>query len=349
MLNAAVGRGQMGRRGGELTPARWSRRTLLRVGGALALAPSILGGTAQHARAASQSKAPLPSWREGAIKQRILAFVAAVTTPGSAQYVPPAERIATFDNDGTLWCEQPLYVQGFFVFDRARTLATQDPALAQRDPFRAILANDREAMAQFGEQEIGELLAATQTGMTPEEFNQIATAWFATARHPRFGRLFVDLVYQPQLELLAYLRGNGFKTFIVSGGGVDFMRAYAPDAYGIPTEQIVGSSAKTRFELRDGRAVLVKLPELGSNDDKDGKPININLHIGRRPLLAFGSGARLMLLVHHDDAVREYAYDRDSPIGRLDVALDEARTHGWSVVSMRNDWEAIFPPERPSR
>jgi hypothetical protein len=219
-------------------------------------------------------------------------------------------------------------------------------------------------MAQFGEQEIGELLAATQTGMTPEEFNQIATAWFATARHPRFGRLFVDLVYQPQLELLAYLRGNGFRTFIVSGGGVDFMRAYAPDAYGIPTDQIVGSSAKTRFELRDGRAILVKLPELGSNDDKDGKPININLHIGRRPLLAFGnsdgdlqmlqytasgSGARLMLLVHHDDAVREYAYDRDSPIGRLDVALDEARTHGWSVVSMRDDWETIFPPERPSR
>jgi phosphoglycolate phosphatase-like HAD superfamily hydrolase len=338
--------------------ARWSRRTMLRVGGALALAPAVLGRTAPGAGAAEQGKVPLPSWREGTNKQRILAFVAAVTTPGSAQYVPPAERIAKFDNDGTLWCEQPLYVQGFFIFDRARTLASQDPALAAREPFRAILANDREAMAHFGEQEIGELLAATSTGMTPEEFVQIAAAWIATAHHPRFGRLFIELTYQPQLELLDYLRANGFKTFIVSGGGIDFMRALPNSVYGIPPEQIVGSSAKTRFELRDGRAVLVKLPELGSSDDKDGKPININLHIGRRPLLAFGnsdgdlqmlqyaaggSGARLMLLVHHDDAEREYAYDRDSHIGRLDQALDEARARNWAVVSMRDDWQSIFP------
>jgi hypothetical protein len=339
--------------------ARWSRRAMLRAGGALALAPAVLGRGAPGAGAAEQGKVPLPSWREGANKQRILAFVAAVTTPGSAQYVPPAERIATFDNDGTLWCEQPLYVQGFFVVDRARTLATQDPALAEREPFRAVLANDLQALAQASEQEIDELLAATSTGMTPEEFIQIAAAWLATARHPRFGRLFMDLTYQPQLELLDYLRANGFKTFIVSGGGVDFMRALPNSVYGIPREQIVASSAKTRFELRDGRAELVKLPELGSNDDKDGKPININLHVGRRPLLAFGnsdgdlqmlqytasgSGARLMLLVHHDDAEREYAYDRDSHVGRLDQALDEARARDWVVVSMRDDWGSIFPP-----
>jgi hypothetical protein len=337
---------------------RWSRRAVLRVGGALALAPVALGGTARGELAAGQGKEALPSWRDGAIKQRILDFVAAVTTPGSAQFVPPAERIATFDNDGTLWVEQPLYVEGFFVFDRARQMAAQDPALAERDPYKAILANDREAMAQFGEQEIGELMAATHTGMTPEEFERIAAAWFATARHPRFGRLFMELTYQPQLELLAYLRANDFKTFIVSGGGVDFMRALPASVYGIPREQIVGSSAKTRFELRDGRAELIKLPELGSNDDKEGKPININLHIGRRPLLAFGNsdgdlqmlqytaagdGARLMLLVHHDDAEREYAYDRDSHVGRLDQALDAARARGWLVVSMRDDWRTIFP------
>jgi phosphoglycolate phosphatase-like HAD superfamily hydrolase len=339
--------------------ARWSRRSLLRAGGALAFAPVALGGPASAGRAARQGEVALPSWREGEARQRILDFVAAVTTPGSAQYVPPAARIATFDNDGTLWAEQPLYFQAFFVFDRARALAAQDPALAARDPFRAILANDREAMAGFGEQEIGELMAATQTGMTPEEFAPIVRAWLATARHPRFGRPFTELVYQPQLELLAYLRDHGFKTFIVSGGGIDFMRVFSDEVYGIPPEQVVGSSAKTRFELRDGRAVLVKLPELGSLDDKEGKPINIHLHIGRRPILAFGNsdgdlqmlqytaageGPRLMLLVHHDDAEREYAYDRDSHIGRLDQALDAALAQGWVVVSIRDDWGTVFPP-----
>jgi phosphoglycolate phosphatase-like HAD superfamily hydrolase len=344
--------------------ARWSRRAVLRAGGALALAPAVLGGTAREGLAASQGKVPLPSWREGAVKQRILDFVEAVTTTGSARYVPPAARIATFDNDGTLWCEQPLYVQGFFVIDRARALASQDPALADRDPYKAILANGREAMAEFGEKEIADLVATTSTGMTPEEFLQVAAAWFANARHPRFGRLFIDLTYQPQLELLAYLQANGFTTFIVSGGGVDFMRALPDSVYGIPRERIVGSSAKTRFEQREGRAVLVKLPELGSDDDKEGKPININLHIGRRPLLAFGNsdgdlqmlqytasgdGARLMLLVHHDDAEREYAYDRDSAVGRLDQALDEARARDWAVVSMRDDWATIFPATETAR
>jgi phosphoglycolate phosphatase-like HAD superfamily hydrolase len=308
--------------------------------------------------AASQDGDPLPSWRDGPTKQRILAFVAAVTTEGSPTYVPPAERIATFDNDGTLWAEQPLYFQGFFAIDQARALAAKNAELAEREPFRALLANDREAIASFGEQEIGELLAATHAGMTPEAFLQGARAWLDSARHPRFGRLFKACVYQPQLELLAYLRANGFKTFIVSGGGVDFIRAFAEDVYGIPPEQVVGSSGKTRFELQDGRAVLVKLPELGSVDDKEGKPININLHIGRRPILAFGNsdgdlqmlqytasgtGPRLMLLVHHDDAEREYAYDRDSHVGRLDQALDTARAQGWQVVSMKEDWQTVFP------
>jgi hypothetical protein len=335
----------------------WSRRAVLRAGGALATTPWVLRD-ATDGRLDGQAKVPLPSWRDGPHKERILAFVSAVTTPGSPRYVPPAERIATFDNDGTLWVEQPLYAQGFFALDRARELVRQDPSLAEKQPFKAIFENDRQAMASFSEQEIGEVLAATQTGTTPEEFLAVARAWLATARHPRFGRLFTECVYQPQLELLAYLRANGFKTFIVSGGGVDFMRAYTDEAYGVPREQVVGSSAKTRFELQGGRAMLVKLPELNSLDDKEGKPININLQIGRRPLLAFGNsdgdqqmlqytagreGPSLMALVHHDDAVREYAYDRDSAIGRLDKALDEALAQNWLVVSMRDDWLTIFP------
>jgi phosphoglycolate phosphatase-like HAD superfamily hydrolase len=303
---------------------------------------------------------PLPSWNDGPARQAIVDFVTRVTDESGPDFVPPAERIATFDNDGTLWCEQPVYVQAVFALDRARVLAARDPSLAEKPAFRAILNRDRDAMARLGEREIGELVAATHAGMTPEAFVEIARDWLATAEHPRFHRPYTRCVYQPQLELLNYLRANGFKTFLVTGGGVDFVRAFAEPVYGIPPERTVGSSTKTRFEIgADGDdARLIKLPELNSIDDKDGKPININLQIGRRPILAFGNsdgdlamlqytaagkGPRLMLLVHHDDPDREYAYGRESRVGRLDKALDEADRRGWLVVSMKRDWKTVFP------
>ena len=276
-------------------------------------------------------------------------------------FVAPAGRIATIDNDGTLWCEQPVYFQAIFVFDRVRQLAETHPEYKEKQPFRAILENDRAAMAHFTKIELATLLATTHTGMTCDEFDRIARNWLDTARHPRFQRLYKECVYQPQLELLAYLKANGFKTFIVSGGGIDFIRGYAEETYGIPPERVVGSSAKTRFELRDGKAELLKLPELNSLDDGAGKPVNIDLHIGRRPILAFGNsdgdlemlqyaaggpGPRLTLLLHHDDARREYAYDRKSRVGQLDKAWDEAIKRGWPVVSMKNDFKKVFAFEQ---
>jgi phosphoserine phosphatase len=301
---------------------------------------------------------PLPSWNEGASKNTIITFVTRVTTEGTPDFVPPAERIATFDNDGTLWCEQPIYVQAAFAFHRAHVMASQDPSLRDKPGFQAILSNDHEAIARFTSAEIASLLAVTHAGITPEAFDQIAKTWLATARHPRFKRLFKECVYQPQLELLAYLKSSGFKVFIVTGGGIDFVRAFAEEVYGIPPERVIGSSAKTRFEIRDGKPDLIKLPELNSIDDREGKPININLHIGRRPILAFGNsdgdlqmlefttgapGARLSLLVHHDDATREFAYDHPSRIGQLDKALTAAKQKGWTLVSMKTDWKTIFP------
>ena len=273
----------------------------------------------------------------------------------------PSGRIATIDNDGTLWCEQPVYFQAMFVFDRVRQLADKKPELKEKQPYRAILENDRASMASFTKYDLAALLASTHSGMTSEEFERIARNWLDSARHPRFRRLFKECVYQPQLELLAYLKANGFKTFIVSGGGIDFIRGYAEETYGIPPERVIGSSVKTRFELRDGKAELLKLPELNSLDDGAGKPINIDLHIGRRPILAFGNsdgdlemlqytadgpGPRLMLLLHHDDAEREYAYDRQSKVGRLDKAWDEATKRGWPVVSMKDDFRAVFAFEK---
>ena len=311
--------------------------------------------TVAHGQAATGD--PLPSWNDGVPKQAIMDFVTRVTTQGGPDFVPPAARIATIDNDGTLWCEQPAYVQAFFVFERVKQLAVTNPELKVKQPYRAILEDDRATMARFSSHEIVALVAATHSGMTPEEFDRMAGAWLEKARHPRFQRLYKDCVYQPQLELLAHLRANGFKTFIVSGGGVDFIRAFAEGTYGITPERVIGSSAKTRFELRDGKAVLIKLPELNSIDDGPGKPININLQIGRRPILAFGnsdgdlemlqytaagSGPRLMLLLHHDDADREYAYDRTSHVGRLDKAWDEATKRGWQVVSMKRDFKTVF-------
>jgi phosphoglycolate phosphatase-like HAD superfamily hydrolase len=305
--------------------------------------------------------ADLPSWNEGPAKAAILDFVADVTTPNTAGFVPVAERIAVFDNDGTLWVEQPMYVQGVFAFDRLRALAPQHPEWQTQQPFKAALEGDRATLADAGEQGLVALVMATHAGMTTDAFAAAVTDWLATAQHPRFQRPYLRLVYRPMVELLGYLRANGFKTFIVSGGGVDFMRPWAEGAYGIPPEQVVGSSIKAGFELRDGRPVLVKLPEIEFVDDKAGKPAGIHRFIGRRPIAAFGNsdgdlemlqwttigvpGRRFGLIVHHDDAEREYAYDRDSHVGRLDEALDAAPAAGWAVVSMKNDWREVFPPQ----
>ena len=301
---------------------------------------------------------PLPSWNEGPAKQAIVEFVRAVTDKSNPSYVAPEERMATFDNDGTLWCEQPMYFQGFFTFERVKALAPKHPEWKEKRPFKAILENDMKALAAAGEKGVGEILMTTHAGMTTGEFEGIVREWFATARHPRFNRPYTDLVYQPMLELLGYLRENGFKTYIVSGGGVEFMRPWTEKAYGIPAEQVVGSSIKLKFGMRDGKPVLMRLPEIDFIDDGPGKPVGIQKFIGRRPVAAFGNsdgdhqmlqwtaageGLRFMLLVRHTDAEREWAYDRQSPIGRLDKALDEAQSRGWTVVDMKKDWKRVFP------
>ena len=311
--------------------------------------------------AAQADSAPLASWSDGGPRQAILAFVERVTRKGSPDYVAPAARIAVFDNDGTLWSEQPMYVQLAFAIDRVKALSPSHPEWATAQPFKAAIDGDMKALAASGERGLLELVMATHAGNTTEEFERIVADWIATARHPGTGRLYTEMVYQPMLELLAYLRANGFKTFIVSGGGVEFMRPWAEQVYGVPPEQVIGSSIKTRYELRGGRPVLTRLPELNFLDDKDGKPVAIHQHIGRRPIAAFGNsdgdfqmldwtsagpGPRLALLVHHDDAAREAAYDRGSHIGRLARGLDEAATRGWIVASMKHDWKRVFkaPP-----
>jgi phosphoserine phosphatase len=315
--------------------------------GALALPPVV-------ARAAE----PLPSWNDGKAKQAIEEFVGKVTKSGSPDYVRPAERIATFDNDGTLWAEQPMYFQMQFALDRVKALAPQHPEWKDTEPFASLLKGDVKSALAGGEGAMLQILMAAHAGMTTEEFDKIVTDWMATARHPVTKRAYTGMVYQPMLELLRYLRANGFKTFIVSGGGIEFMRPWTEKVYGIPPEQVIGSSLKTKFEMRDGKPVLVRLAEINFVDDKEGKPVGINEHIGRRPIAAFGnsdgdlqmlqwtaagSGARFCLYVHHDDATREWAYDRQSSIGRLDQGLDEAAAKGWTVVSMKDDWKQIFP------
>jgi hypothetical protein len=302
---------------------------------------------------------PLPSWNDGAAKRAIVDFVQRVTTSGGQDFVPERERIATFDNDGTLWAEQPMYFQLAFALDRVKALAPQHPEWQEQEPFKSILKGDVKTALAGGEVAVMQVLVATHTSMTTEEFTRTVTDWAATARHPRFNRLYTECVYQPMLELLAYLRANGFKTYIVSGGGIEFMRPWTEKVYGIPPEQVVGSSGKTKFAMRDDKPVLLRLPELDFIDDKEGKPVGINKFIGRRPILAFGnsdgdhqmlqwtaagSGPRFMGLVHHTDAEREWAYDRTSHIGRLDKALDAALAKGWTVVSMKDDWKTIFPP-----
>jgi hypothetical protein len=304
---------------------------------------------------------PLPSWNDGAGKTAVLNFVRRVTTTGGADFVPPAERIATFDNDGTLWTEQPIYVQFEFALDRVKSLAAQHPEWKQQQPFQAVLEGDHKSLAAAGEAGLMKILAATHSGMTTEEFETIVRQWLATARHPRFQRPYTELVYQPMVELLNYLRSNGFKTFIVSGGGVEFMRPWTEKTYGIPPEQVVGSMGKLKFEMRGSGPVLLREPGIDLVDDRAGKPVGIQKFIGRRPIFAAGnsdgdlemlqwttagSGARFALLVRHTDAEREFAYDRNSHIGRLDKALDEARKRGWLVVDMKKDWKTIYSPAR---
>lgn len=301
---------------------------------------------------------PLPSWSDTAPKQAIVTFVERVTKEGAPDFVPVGERIAVFDNDGTLWSEQPVYTQAAFVVDRVKALALEHPEWTMKEPFASLLKEDWRSITAMGEAGIAELMTVTHSGMTTEEFSRTVTDWMATARHPKTGKLYTEMVYQPMLELLDYLRANGFKTFIVSGGGIEFMRPWTERVYGIPPEQVIGTTGGLKLELRDGVPVLLKLPELIHNDDKEGKPVGIQRHIGRRPIAAFGnsdgdlamlqwtaggSGSRFCLYVHHDDAERETAYDRDSEIGRLDKGLDEAKKRGWTIVSMKQDWKSIFP------
>jgi phosphoglycolate phosphatase-like HAD superfamily hydrolase len=321
---------------------------------------SIMATSISPAKPASdesaRGSAPLPSWNEGATKQRILDFVRGVTTVGGPQFVKPEDRIAVFDNDGTLWCEQPFYFQLAFVLDRMKAMAPQHPEWKDNPLYAAVLADDMKTVAAGGAKGILELATITHAGMTTDEFSKIVEDWIATARHPKFNRLYTDVIYQPMLELLAYLRANGFKTFIVSGGGIEFMRVWAEKVYGIPPEQVIGSSIVTKFEIVAGVPVLTRLPQLNFMDDNVGKPVGINSHIGRKPIAAFGnsdgdlqmlqwttvnSEHRFGLLVHHTDSIREYAYDA-SPLGKLDVALTEAATRGWTVVDMKNDWNRVF-------
>jgi phosphoglycolate phosphatase-like HAD superfamily hydrolase len=331
-----------------------SRRAVL----AGVLAAGLFGFASGQAQ--SEASDPLPSWNEGPVKKSIIDFVTRVTKEGAPDYVKPELRIATIDNDGTLWVEQPMYTQLAFALDRVKVLAPQHPEWKTMQPFKAVLDGDADALAASGEKGMVEIIAATHSGMSTDDFLKIVGDWLATAKHPRFKRLYTELVYQPMLELLAYLRANQFKTFIVSGGGQEFMRVFAEKTYDVPPEQVVGSGSATQFQTWDEAPVLMRLPKVDFIDDGPGKPVGINRFIGRHPIFAFGNsdgdkemlewtaarpGLSFMGLVHHTDAVREYAYDRQSKFGKLDKALDEANAKGWAVVDMKNDWKTIFPPE----
>ena len=318
----------------------------------------IVAVTPLLAVASQAGEEVLPSWNEGATKQSIIEFVNRVTNEGSPDFVPPGERIATFDNDGTLWGEQPMYFQMFFALDRVKALAPQHPEWKTQEPFASLLKGDVKGALAGGERAILEIIMATHAGMTTDEFSAEVEKWLATAVHPTSKRPYTEMIYQPMLEILDYLQANGFTTYIVSGGGIEFMRPWTERVYGIPPEQVVGSSIKTKFEIRDGEPVLIRLPELNFLDDKAGKPVAINQHIGRRPIASFGNsdgdlqmlqwtmagdGARLAVFVHHTDAEREWAYDRESSIGHFDTGLDEATEKGWTIVDMKTDWKVVFP------
>jgi phosphoserine phosphatase len=334
-----------------------NRRNVVAILGAL---PVISGFSLQSRVALAQSTTsgdPLPSWSDGATKQSILDFVTAVTEEGSSDFVPPAERVATFDNDGTLWVEHPMYTQLVFALDRVKALAPQHPEWKDAPPYKAALEGDMKTLAASGERGLVALIMATHAGMSTSEFETIVLEWIASARDPRWKRPYTELVYLPMVELLRFLRANGFKTFIVSGGGIEFMRPWTERIYGVQPDHVVGSSIKAKFEMRDGKPELLRLPEVDFIDDGPGKPVGINQHIGRRPVAAFGNsdgdlemlqwatmakGRRLGLIVHHTDGEREYAYDRDTHFGRLDKALGVAPSNGWSVVSIKDDWKRVF-------
>jgi phosphoglycolate phosphatase-like HAD superfamily hydrolase len=313
-----------------------------------------------NASAQSPASDPLPSWNDGVVKRAIAKFVGDVTQQGSPTFVAPAERIATFDNDGTLWAEQPVYFQILFMIDQVKAAAPQHPEWKEDPVFKALIAHDHRALAEFGHRPILELLAIANSGMTAEDYDKTIRDWLAKSRHPRFDRPYTQLVYKPMQELLAYLRANGFKTYIVSGGSVEFMRPWTLEAYGIPPEQIIGSQQEVKLETKDGKPVLVRHPKIAFIDDGPGKPVGIYRGIGQRPIAAFGNsdgdlqmlqwttagdGARFALIVHHTDAEREYAYDRTSHVGKLDKALDEALAKGWAIVDMKRDWKQVFPTE----
>ena len=329
------------------------RRGIIAAAAALGLGTGVRNA---HAQAD-----PLPSWNSGAVKRAITDFAIRVTAPGGVDFIPPDDRIATFDNDGTLWSEQPVYFQVAFAIDRVRAMAPDRPDWKNQEPFRSVLSGDPAALAKLNERDLLQIVAVTHSGMTVEAFQQIVLTWLATARHPRFNRPYTDLVYQPMLELLGFLRANGFKTFIVSGGGIEFMRPWVGKIYGVPPDQVVGSSGVTHFQkTAAGNVELVMLPKVEFIDDGPGKPVAINRFIGLRPILSFGNsdgdqqmlewtsagtGAWLNGLVHHTDAEREWAYDREATFGRLDKALDEATQRGWLVVDMKRDWKVIYPFE----
>jgi len=334
--------------------AHWMKRVAL----AAALLALCLASNVEAAQD------PLPSWNDGPAKQSIIDYVTRVTKEGGADYVAPKDRLATFDNDGTLWIEQPIYTQFAFAIDEVKAQANKHPEWKTKDPFKSVLAGDMKAVAGMGEKGMVEIVAATHSGMSTVDFDKTVRDWLETAKHPRFKVLYTDLIYQPMLELLDYLRANGFKTFIVSGGGVEFMRGFADKTYGIPSEQVIGSSGVTQYAMWDASPVLIKMPKVLFVDDGPGKPEGINHFIGRQPIFAFGNsdGDKEMLewaaacgrlcfmgLVHHTDAVREYAYDRDSSVGKLDKALDEANAKGWTVVDMKNDWKTIFPAAKAAQ
>jgi len=322
----------------------------------IALAAMLLVSVAT----AAETTDPLPSWVDGPTKQTITTFVQEVTDEDGADYVAPADRIAVFDNDGTLWAEKPVYFQLLFAIDRVRALAPEHPEWKDKQPFKAAIEGDMKALAESGKEGLMELLKASHAGMSTQAFQKTVTEWLEDAKHPKSGRRYTEMVYQPMLELLEYLRANGFSTYIVSGGGIEFVRTFSEPVYGIPPTQVVGSSIKTKYEVIDGVPTLTRLPEMNFIDDKAGKPVGINQHIGKRPILAFGNsdgdyemlewttageGPRIGLIVHHTDADREFAYDRDSHVGRLDKALDAAADKGWVVVDMKNDWTDVFTPE----
>ncbi len=354
--------GRVGRYGGG------TRAVLLALVAAFAVWGGVgcqqLGGGPQESSATDMAAAALPSWNDTAARQRIIAFVDAVTDPGSADFVPVAERIAVFDNDGTLWSEKPLYFQLLYAMDYVKQHAPDHPEWRGKQPFEAVLKGDMKALAAAGERGILELVMATHAGMTTAEFDASVERYLATAKHPEKDRPFTELIYQPMLELLAYLRANGFQTWIVSGGGADFVRTISEQVYGIPPQQVVGSEIEIAFETRDGAPVLVRKPKIAFIDDKAGKPVGIHRQIGRRPIAAFGNsdgdlqmlqwtaageGARLMGLVHHTDAEREWAYDHPSAVGQLDAALDAAQQNGWLVIDMQADWKVVYPPEAGAR